>query len=133
MSAKSAVRSGRIAAQRLMIDTCVIRRRTGEDTNPDTGAVTAVWDQVYAGPCKVGAGARAAVPETPEAGEHAFVVQRWLLHLPITVTEPTQGDLVTITAAGLDPALVGRTYRLAAEFAKSFPTARRIQFEETVG
>jgi hypothetical protein len=91
-----------------------------------------VWQDVYAGPCKVAVGARAAVAEQPESGEHAFVVQRYLLHLPITVTTVVEGDVATITAAGLDAALVGRVYRLAGEFAKTFATARRFQVEETV-
>jgi hypothetical protein len=115
-----------------MVDACVIRRAGPATTSPSTGVVTPAWTDVYAGPCKVGAGAHAAVAGAPEAGEHAFVVQRYLLHLPVTATAPNEGDLATVTAAALDASLIGRTYRLAGEFAKTYATARRFQVEETI-
>jgi hypothetical protein len=133
VSATAAVRRGQVAAVRLMVDTCVIRRRGPEVTNPDTGVVTPTWTQIYNGPCKLqeSAGFGAAGTE-PQAGEHKFVLQGWRLHLPIAETGPTDGDVAEVTTAGVDPDLVGRRYRLGGDFAKTFATARRIQVEEVV-
>lgn len=115
-----------------MVDTCTITRAGAPVTDATTGVVTPTWTTVYAGPCKLGESKGFGASGTePEAGEHQYVVQGWNLHLPVAVTAPTTGDVATITAAGLDPGLVGRTYRLANEFAKTFATARRFQVEET--
>lgn len=132
MSATSATRRGRAAARALMVDACVIRRAGAATTNPTTGAVTPTWIPVYTGACKLqSATGFAAGGQAPEAGEHAYSVQRYVLHLPVTVTDVVEGDVATITAAALDPSLVGRAYRVAGEFAKSFATARRLDVDET--
>lgn len=132
MSAASAVRRGRAAAERLMVDQCVIRRAGPETTDPVTGVVTPTWTDIYEGRCKVQESSGfAATGQSPEAGEHAFSVQRYMLHVPMSVTGAAEGDVATITAATLDPSLVGRVYRLDGEFAKSYATARRFEVEET--
>lgn len=132
MSAPAALRRGRVAAEQLMVDACTVRRAGPAVTDPVTGVVTATWTTVYTGQCKVaestGFGAGSALPE---AGEHAYTVQRYVLHLPASVTAPVEGDVATITAAQLDASLVGREYRIVEEFAKSFATARRFEVEET--
>lgn len=133
MSVTSATLRGRVAAERLMVDTCVIRRGATATTNPATGVVTQTWTQVYTGPCKLGESSGfGASGSSPEAGEHEFAVQGWKLHVPMSATAPREGDFATITAAALDPSLVGRVYRLGAEFSKTFATARRFEVEETL-
>lgn len=116
-----------------MLDACTIRRRGPVTTDPATGVVTPSWTPVYSGPCKIqdskGFGAAGTAPQS---GEHRFTVQGWQLHLPVAATGPTVGDVVTVTAAAVDPALVGRTYHLGNVFAKTYPTAGRFQLEEVV-
>jgi hypothetical protein len=62
---------GRRAAERKMVDSCIIRRATGETvTDPDSGEVTQVWTEVYSGKCEV-ASKNTSTAE-PEAGGHEF-------------------------------------------------------------
>ena len=115
-----------------MVDQCTIRRAGVVTTDPVTGVVAPSWTTVYTGPCKVQEAAGfGGAGSAPDAGEHTYTVQRYVLHLPMTVTGPAEGDTVEITAAELDPSLVGRQYRVAQEFAKSYATARRLEVEET--
>lgn len=115
-----------------MVDTCVIRRVTGQATDPETGVVTPTVAQVYTGKCKIQESSGfAGSGRVPDAGEHTYTLLAYVLHLPMSATAPGEGDLVEITASVLDPALVGREYRIAKEFAKTFATARRLEVEET--
>ena len=78
-----AVARGRIAAERLMTDTCTITRAGGEpvyDATTDTYTFPA-GSTVYEGKCKVRS--RQAMAATPEAGEGVVVVARRELHLPL--------------------------------------------------
>lgn len=132
MSAVSATRRGRAAAERRMVDVCVIRRSGPAVTDPQTGAVTATWTDVYTGPCEVQESSGfSAAGSSPDAGEHTYTVQRYVLKVPMAAVDLIEGDTVTMTASVLDPSLVGRVYRVAQEFAKSFATARRVEVEET--
>jgi hypothetical protein len=115
-----------------MVDACVVRRPGPAATDAVSGVVTPTWTLVYSGPCKVqesaglGSGSSA-----PDAGEHAYTVLSYVLHLPVSASGPREGDIAEITAAVLDASLVGRRYRISQEFAKSYATARRLQVEET--
>lgn len=132
MSAVSAVGRGRVAAQRRMVDACVIRRPGPETTHPVSGVVSRTWTEVYAGPCEIQESSGfAAGGSRPDAGEHEYTVQRYVLKVPMVVTGLTAGDTATVTASVLDADLVGRVYRIVEEFSKSFATARRFQVEET--
>ena len=46
MSVESALARARQAAERLMVDTCTIRRKTGETTNLTTGVVTPTYTTI---------------------------------------------------------------------------------------
>lgn len=132
MTAASAALRGRVAAERLMVDQCVIRRRAAATTDPATGVVTPAWTPVYTGPCKVQeASGLGSGSSAPDAGEHVYTVLSYVLQLPIAATAPIEGDVAEITAAALDATLIGRRYRISQEFAKTFATARRLQVEET--
>src|SRR5438045_283872 len=103
MSANTATLAGRRAAERLMVDTCLIRRRTSEATDPDTGVVTPTYTQVYAGKCRVQQ--QVPVSRPADIGQDAVWLARLELQLPMSVVGVQSNDLVTITASALDPDL----------------------------
>lgn len=129
MSVASALARGRRAAERLMVDECTIRRRTGSTTDPDTGQITPTYTTLYTGRCRVQQQAVQAREETPGPAELLMV--RRELHLPVaTSTGVRAGDQVSITACVHDPDLVGRDLVVRDEMAKSMATARRLGVEE---
>lgn len=131
MSATSTVQAGRAAAAALMLDACQITHPGEQVTDRRTGAVYAVPDAlVYTGRCKVQS--YQPFEQNPEAGAHTYTVQRYTVHVPVASYVPHIGDVVTITAAALDPALVGRTYRVVALLHKSLATAYRLAITDEV-
>ncbi len=128
MYATSAVMRGRAAAERLMIDTCDILRRTGETTDPDTGDVVPVYAQVYTGKCRVQQAD--VLGQTDDLGEDAIVRVRHTLQLPMSVVGVEIDDEAQITASPLDPDLLGRTWLVRGLAHKTHATARRIHIEE---
>ncbi|MGN6245116.1 MAG: DUF6093 family protein [Motilibacteraceae bacterium] len=134
MSVESATLQGRAAAEALMLDTCTITRAgTGKGPwNDGTGQ----YDHparvtVYQGKCKVQT--RDVQVNNPDvAGREAFVVD-WTVHLPVVGSEGVQqGDTVTITAAALDSALVGRTFTIDGPHLGTAKTARRLPVKAEV-
>ena len=106
-----------------MLDTCVVERLdTSATPDPMTGAVPRLT--VYEGRCKVG-GDR-PYENAQNAGGAFAVVQRYTVHLPATAGPFDDGDLVTITAASMQPHLVGREFRLAGSDERSWQTSQRI-------
>ena len=131
MSAVTATLAGRRAAERNMVDACLIRHRTGESTDPDTGVVTPTYSTVYAGKCRVQQ--RALVSQGAETGQaHVFQVP-YELQLPMSVTGVAVEDVVTVTASVLDPELVGRLFWIRGLGGASHKTARRLPIEEVTG
>ena len=118
----------RAQAESLMVDACVIDRQSGETLNVTTGQMTPTYAPVYSGRCRVQA------PGTqggnPNAGEHQFTVLGHVVQLPIDATVYAVGDRVRITAASLDPALVGRVFTVTSLMHKSHPTSRRLVCDE---
>ncbi|TDB84970.1 hypothetical protein E1091_17135, partial [Micromonospora fluostatini] len=67
----AALARGRRAAERLMVDRCVVRRKTGEATDDD-GNITPTWQTVYPPPEGVGRcrlRQPTGIPRPDEAGE----------------------------------------------------------------
>jgi hypothetical protein len=130
VSAKSAVLQGRAAAEAIMLDACTIARQTGQPgpVDPVTGirppAPTAT---VYAGKCRVQS--FEAYESTPDSGDHVYTVQRYSVHLPVTVNVAVD-DQITMTSAQSDSNLVGRSYRVVALLHKTFATANRVAVSE---
>lgn len=129
MSAASLLARGRTFAEQLMVDTCLIRRKTGETTDSD-GVVTPTWSTVYSGPCRMKqANAQA---NAQDVGEAALLMLRFELQLPVTGTEGIQADdQATITASALDPDLVNRKFAVRGLSHASLGVMRRLQVEET--
>ncbi len=133
MTAASTLLAGRNLAASLMVDAITFTRATGNLTlDETTGLETAdTATQVYEGPCKVQR--QRVAPQNPEAGERTVTVEQVEIHIPIEATEPQIGDVGTITSAVFDPALVGRRFRVAGLFHKTFATARRLRCDEITG
>lgn len=131
MSRGSVLARGRLAAEAGMVDECVVRRRVGATTDPDTGASTPTYADVYVGKCRLQT-SRAEAGRT-EAGEDFLLLLRLELHLPMSVTGLQVGDEATVTAAAHDPDLPGRTFRIHDLMHKTHATARRVGVIEKTG
>lgn len=130
MTASSALLAGRVAAERLMLDTCTIHDGSG-GFDPESGEPT-LGEPIYSGRCKVAT--YEPYERNPEAAGGTLTIQRYSVHVPVARTEtdyrPDEGHVVTITAAESDPHLVGREYRVVALLHKSHATAYRLGVEE---
>lgn len=125
--ADAALAAGRIAAESLMVDTCIIDR-PGEPVTDDDGVVSPSYTPVYSGPCKVQQ--TLAQSSSPEAGGAVFTVQGARVDLPVGVGPVATGDRVRMVTAASNPDLVGNVYRLVELFEKSWQTAQRTRVEE---
>lgn len=114
-----------------MIDTCRIRRVTGRATDPNSGEVTATYEPVYAGKCRIQT--NDPYEQRPQAGEHSFTVVRDILQVPMSVTGVRVGDVVDQVVSRLDPDLADRTWRVAGTSRKTHQTMRRFFITENAG
>ncbi|WP_432050309.1 DUF6093 family protein [Verrucosispora sp. NA02020] len=119
---------GRAMAERLMADECLIRRRTGEATDPTTGEVTPTYATVYEGRCRVQQPTSAAREETP--GQAMLLMLRFELQVPIAATGIAADDEVLLTASAHDPDLLGREFVVRGLSHKTHPVMRRVEVEE---
>lgn len=113
-----------------MVDACTVGRPGEPVLNEGTGVLSPSLAPVYSGACKFQATISSAA--NPVSGEHRFTVQDLRFDLPVSAGPLAVNDLVTVTASLLDPQLVGRVYRVAELFHKSFATAQRSRVEEVV-
>ncbi len=128
MTANAAVLAGRSAALALMQDSCVINVESAGlvyDPTSDTD-VPAAGAQLYAGPCRV---KPAPTDRVVEAGAQTVSLFPFTVSVPVDATAYSIGDLVTVTACVLDPALVGKVLRVRQVLAGSHLTARRLGCE----
>ncbi|MGP9490055.1 DUF6093 family protein [Glutamicibacter sp. AOP5-A2-7] len=129
--AEAAIREGRIAAESLMVDACVVERDTGQTTtDPVTGKVVKVFETTYTGKCKVQG--RSAVAVEPSAGGHVFTVEQLQVHLPVSA-QSMLDDRVTVTVATVDEDLVGLVLRLTELARGTYRTADRWNVEMIAG
>ncbi len=131
MSALSVAVQGRTAAERIMLDTVTIRRKTGTGFNETTGQYTDTTSTVYTGKCKLQDAGRTLQGEA-EAGRREVITLSSFLHLPVSVTAVQVDDVAEVTASQ-DPGAVGRKLRVAQLDYKTFATARRLQVEDAIG
>jgi hypothetical protein len=114
-----------------MLDTCTIRRVTGDAVDADGNVTPTYSAPLYAGLCRV----QTNEPQerTPDTGDVGTVTtQRYSVHVPVGAYAPQVGDVVTIDYAHLDPYLAGRIYRVVGLLHKSQATAYRLSVEEVV-
>ncbi len=123
MTRASVLARGRVAAERSMVDTCTVRRKTDGVEGPG-GVITPTWTDVYTGKCRVQV--RAETGSQSNVGEAALILTRHEFHLPITAVGILEGDVITVTASVNDPDLINRTYTVRDVLTKSEATARRV-------
>ncbi|MGE9351547.1 DUF6093 family protein [Isoptericola variabilis] len=128
MTAAGVLRRGRRSAAKLMVDVVRVVRLGAQVVDPITGDLVQPEAEVYAGKAKVQT--YEAQEATPAAGGHTYTVQRYAVHLPVGAYAPEVGDVVTVTAALMDPNLTGRKFRVVALLHKSLATAYRLGVEE---
>ena len=131
MSVERALSRGRTAAERLMVDTCIIRRGSSEPVIDDeTGAVTeGSRTVVYEGKCKVQS--RSTVSSSPDAGGHSFVVVSREVHIPMgDAGDVWDDDVVEVTSSRFNGFTVGKEYRVEGFTPDTFDTAARLPVKE---
>lgn len=121
--------SGRVAAERLMTDTCTVTRPGEPVFNETTGTYTPTSTTIYTGKCRVQAANTLA--GGPNAGERVVVISRFTVSLPISAPVVQVDDIVTVTIGTFDAQLIGKRFRVASLHHKSHATARRLEVEET--
>lgn len=109
-----------------MVDSCVIRRQTGESTDAD-GNVTPAYVTIYTGKCRVMS--RAVATSSPNSGQQRVDLLTLEVHIPVSVTAADVNDDVEITASR-DADLVGKHFRVDNLSHKTDLTARRLPVEE---
>jgi len=129
VTANAAVVAGRRIAESLMLDAATVTS-TSRTIDQTTGAEIVTSTQVYTGRVKIQSGA--TQESTPEAGGATLTVQRSEVHFPVGAFVPAIGQVVTVTAAALDPLLIGRVFRVVALLHKSAATAYRLSVTEVV-
>lgn len=133
MSVEGLLAAGQRAAERLMFDQCVIRRRTGSTTDPNTGVVTPDYlsPHPYTGKCRIKMTTSLGVNpgRDRDSGEQAVTVSQMLLQLPFAAAGIITGDEAEITASR-DADLVGRKLRIDGPFGQTDATMRRYLVEE---
>lgn len=108
-----------------MQDQCLIRRVVGQTTDRETGKVVPLYEDAYAGRCKLQS--YEGYEQEKSTAETALTVQRMSVHLPVGAYRINVGDIVEIASSRMDPMLVGRKFRITQEAPfKTFATAYRV-------
>lgn len=130
MTIASTVAMGRLAAENIMTATVVVKRPGPLVENSD-GTVTQSWTTVDSGKGRI-SGDR-PYESNPEAGGHAFVVQRYILSKPVGTGPYLPDDMAQVTAEPNNQSLVGRFYRIVGPDGRSHQTAQRMFVEDFNG
>lgn len=130
MSLRSVTQAGRIAAEALMLDSCLVERPGDPELDRLTGDLEPASAVVYVGRCRI----QTWQPQesTPETAGHTATVQRYSVHVPVGSYAPEIGDVVLVDSAALDPNLVGRRFRVVALLHKTAATAYRLAVTDQV-
>lgn len=117
-----------------MVDTCTIRRVTGESTGPG-GVITPTYQVLYGpdvephnGKCRFQQLDAQAVEQSP--GEQYALMLRMQVQLPMSVTGLQAEDQVTCDSSEEDPDLPGRVFLLRDLAHKTHATMRRVGIQE---
>jgi hypothetical protein len=118
---------GQAAAERMMVDTCTIRRVTGTTTDDFSGTITPTYTTLYTGKCRL----QQVTPRASrlDAGEDSVLLQPFELSVPIAVTGIEPGDQATVNSSQ-DPDLAARAFLVRTVTHKTNLTARRLGVEE---
>ena len=115
-----------------MVDSCTVTRGDARTFDPVTRTYTTpAGATVYSGACRVQV-ASAVAPASPDVDGYGLTTQRITVHVPVSSVEYRLRDVVTVTAALMDPTLVGKRFRVVGGHAKTFATARRLECVEAI-
>lgn len=129
----------RAHAESLMVDSCTVTRRrldeNGEavrEMDPVTLELTDVWDEVYAGRCRVQRPGAVMVGREPVVGGVEYNVETVHVQVPLTVLGVKADDRVAITAVGAisDPDSAGMVLSVRVNQHKTHATKRTLVCEE---
>lgn len=129
----------RAHAESLMVDSCTITSRrldeSGEpvrEMDPVTLELTDVWDEVYAGRCRVQRPGAVMVGREPVVGGAEYSVETVHVQVPLAALGVKTDDRVTITAVGAisDPDSVGMVLSIRTNQHKTHATKRTLVCEE---
>lgn len=109
------------------VDTCTIKRVTGEVTDVD-GNVTPTYTTLYTGVCRVQQ--QQPYAERHDAGQAYLLLLRLEIQLPMTVVGLEPDDLLTVVTSLMDPDLPGRQFVIRDLAHKTDASSRRVQCQE---
>jgi hypothetical protein len=121
------VQAGRAWHEAIMEDACVITREGTRTLNETTGQYTQTPTTIFTGACRLVVPPRS--PQDVVAVGQVEVVQRARLDLPVVASAAAKENDVVLFTASVDPALVGRKFRLRGEAGQTHATARRFFVE----
>lgn len=135
MSVRSILAQGRAAHLQLLIDTCTIKRLTGQTLDPDTDVMTPTYETIYDDPDSPGAGASCRlkafrIGRPVEAGEVSIELQRYELHLPWDAVPTVMRDDIATVISSDDSWVVGRPLTVTDISYSGSTTARHIIVED---
>lgn len=129
MSRQALLARAQAAALAGMVDTCTVRRRTGESTDKLTGAVTPTYSTLYTGICRAQQRGAATAERARDVGEQQVLMLHIEIQLPMSVTGLQLADEVTLSVSQ-DADLIGRVFFVRDLAHKTDASARRMQCEE---
>lgn len=135
MSAGTAARFGRTAAESLMRDECSVTYLYGDPVkDPETGKETRQSATRLTSKCKVQVSNVSLSVRDTSAGGTLTAVARAEIHLPYYTQGVQPGDLITITSIGPETpqSVLGRKFRVAGYNPKSYATALKLQVEDVL-
>lgn len=117
-------------AESLMVDTLRVERITGEVMDPDTLEMVPTFETIYEGPGRIQRWNGAGSGAEPVVGGREFGLDTFFAQLPISASEATELDHVTVVEAKHDPALVGLSGTVRSARGKTHATKRVLVCEE---
>lgn len=130
MSIETAIARFRAKQAVQFTDEATVSRQVGDlETDPDTGAVTRTFEEVYAGPCKI----RPAetIGRDVTAGETELRLLRMEGKFPVD-SDIRENDVVVVSSSTYDAGMAGRQYRVTDAPADAWQIARVAHLEETL-
>lgn len=132
MSRETVLARGRAAAEKGMVDSCVITRPGGTVSDKVTGQAVEVDVVTVYGADPLNRKCR--IQQAPDqaasadnSGENYTLLSKRELQLPVLTSGDVRArDRVTITACPNDPSLVGKVFLVQDEAGKTDATARRL-------
>lgn len=126
-----ALLQGRELAEALMVDTCIGWRAGVSTVDPDTGASTVAYTNVYEGKCRITKGTRAGSrPPEFAVGQTEVVIASSYVQVPFNIDYMMIDDLFEIVTS-VSIGMVGRRLRVAVPWMQTMSTMCRYTCQES--